>query len=461
MPHKLTDVKIHTITKPPSGPLEELRGDLCVVGAGIAGVSAALTAAGLGRRVILVDALPMLGGQCANSLIGLFCGVYGNGPEYRQLTHGLFDRMFPDLEKTGDLSYNHRHTITVNYDEHAVGRWMEREIVQSGVVPVTGASILSVDNDAGHLRSVTFATRYGLLKVEADSFIDASGDAALTWEAGLECRVPERTIWGSQQVRVEGLVPSAAPDPQDLAQSVYDHADEYGLIRRDGLAFFFPGRDTAVLNMTHIESPLEAVGAAEAQLRGKDQADRVIQFLRDHHPAAFGQASVRFYGLPGRRQTRWIAGEHQLTEHEVRSGFRFEDAIARTSWPIELHDQPEGYVWEQFDGDHVHYVPLGSITPRGAVNLLAAGRCVDGDAAALSSIRVMGPCAAMGEAAAHALDLADGGPVAEIDRAQLRERLRANIGPDEAGDGAVPAGVPASDRHEEKDEEKEPLHAAH
>jgi hypothetical protein len=66
-------------------------------------------------------------------------------------------------------------------------------------------------------------------------------------------------------------------------------------------------------------------------------------------------------------------------------------------------------VWETFEADHVHYVPLRSMTPPGMHNLVAAGRCVDGDAAALSSVRVMGPCAAMGAGAAHALDLASGG----------------------------------------------------
>jgi hypothetical protein len=430
MPHELTEVKIRTLTKHRDAAPEQLTADLCIVGAGIAGMSAALTAADLGKRVVLVDSLPVLGGQCANSLIGLFCGVYGNGPAYEQLTHGIFDPMFTALERTGDLSYNRRHTVTVNYDENAVGRWMENQVVEKGIVPVTGASILEVENDAGHLRAVTFATRYGLLRVAAESFIDASGDAALAWEAGLECRVPERTIWGSQQVRLENLDPAFAPEPAELARRVHDKASQYGLLRKDGLAFFFPGRDTAVMNMTHVEAPLEAVEASAAQLRGKEQADRVVGFLRTEFPEAFGRAIVRLYGFPGRRQTRWIAGEHQLTTAEVRDGTRFDDSIARTAWPIELHDKPEGYVWEQFDPDHVHYVPLGSITPRGAVNLLAAGRCVDGDAAALSSVRVMGPCAAMGEAAAHALDLADGGPVAEIDVSQLRDRVRANVGPD-------------------------------
>lgn len=438
MPHELTEVKIRTLTKPIDSPAEELNADLCIVGAGIAGISAALTAAKLGRRVVIVDALPVLGGQCANSLIGLFCGVYGNGPEYRQLTHGIFDPLFADLEKTGDVSYNRRHTITVNYDENAVGRWMENQVIEHGVTPVTGASILKVENDGGHLRSVVFATRYGLLRVSADAFIDASGDAALTWEAGLECRVPERTIWGSQQVRLENLDPESAPTAETLARRVGEKAEEYGLLRRDGLAFFFPGRDTAVMNMTHVEAPLRAIEASAAQLRGKEQADRVVDFLRAEFPDAFGRAAVRLYGFPGRRQTRWIAGQHQLSVDEVREGVRFEDAIARTAWPIELHDRPEGYVWDVFDSDHVHYVPLRSITPRGAVNLLAAGRCVDGDAAALSSVRVMGPCAATGEAAAHALDLADGGSVAEIDLAALRERISANIGEEEAPAGKEP-----------------------
>jgi hypothetical protein len=263
--------------------------------------------------------------------------------------------------------------------------------------------------------------------VRAKGFVDASGDAALTWEAGLACRIPERTIWGSQQIRLENLREEFKPEPAELAARVAEKAAEYGLVRHDGLAFFFPGRNTAVMNMTHVEAPLGAVDAARAQLAGRAQADRVVEFLRREFPKAFGEAKVRIYGFPGRRQTRWIAAVHQLSTEEVRSGFRFDDAVARTAWPIELHDRPEGYVWETYDADHVHYVPLRSLIPVGAHNLVAAGRCVDGDAAALSSVRVMGPCAAMGFGAAHALDLAGDGSVQEVDAAALRERVRENV----------------------------------
>ena len=427
MPHELTELKINTVVKPAGDVVEQLTADVCVVGAGISGLSAAVEARRLGRSVVLVDALPLLGGQCVNSLIGLFCGVYGNGPRYHQLTHGIFDPMFADLGATGDIHYNRGHTMTVSYDEVALGRWVENMVDALGIQVVLGGSVLTVYASDGRVHEVTFATRHGRVRVRAAGFVDASGDAALTWEAGMPCRVPERTIWGSQQVRLENLDEEFKPEPADLVARIEEKADEYGLIRRDGLAFFFPGRNTAVMNMTHVEAPLGAVRAAQAQLAGRAQADRVVEFLRLEFPKAFGEAKVRSYGFPGRRQTRWIAAEHQLSLDEVRTGVRFDDAIARTAWPVELHDRAEGYVWETFEPDHVHYVPLRSLIPIGAHNLVAAGRCVDGDAAALSSVRVMGPCAAMGFGAAHALDLAGDGSVREIDLAELRTRVHENV----------------------------------
>ena len=263
--------------------------------------------------------------------------------------------------------------------------------------------------------------------------MDASGDAALTWLAGLPCWVPERPIYGSQQVIVENLDENHKPELGEIDAVFAARGEEFGLLRRGGLAFFFPGRGTAVLNVTHIDAPLDPVDASRAMFEGREQADRAIALLRAEFPKAFGEARVRAYGFPGRRQTRWIRGVSTSSRWtRCAPAPRFDDAVARTAWPIELHDRSDGYVWEMFDADHVHYVPLRSMTPPGAHNLVAAGRCVDGDAAALSSVRVMGPCSAMGAAAAHALDLAAryGTSVHDVDIALLRERLAANLGDD-------------------------------
>ncbi len=427
MPHALTELKLAEVTRSMSEPAQVIRADVCVVGAGIAGLSAAIESARLGRDVLLVDSLPLIGGQMVHSLIGLFCGVFGNGPDYPQLTHGIFDDIFRDLRS--DLHFQRGHTMTVYYNEVALGRWLERTVHRLGIKTVLGTVLQQADITDGRITTVELASRYGNVQVRAEGFVDASGDAALTWQAGLPCWVPERTIYGSQQVIVENVDEAHQPGPGEIDATLAARGEEYGLLRRGGLAFFFPGRGTAVLNVTHIQAPLDPVEASQAQFAGREQADRAISLLKASFPRAFGQARVRAYGYPGRRQTRWIKGRHQLTTEEVRAGTRPDDAVARTAWPIELHDRADGYVWEMFGPGHVHYVPLRAMTPPGVHNLLAAGRCVDGDAGALSSVRVMGPCAAMGAAAAHALDLAAGsnGSVHDVDLDQLRDRLAANL----------------------------------
>jgi 2-polyprenyl-6-methoxyphenol hydroxylase-like FAD-dependent oxidoreductase len=434
MPHALTELKLESVTRPSGDSEQAVRADVCVVGAGIAGSTAAIESARLGRDVVLVDSLPLIGGQMVHSLIGLFCGIFGNAPEYRQLTHGVFDDIFRALGSSGDLYFSRSHTTTVFYNEVAIGRWLEKTVRDLGIQVVTGAVLQDVVMRDGRVFSAGLATRYGNLRIRADGFVDASGDAALTWQAGLPCWVPERPIYGSQQVIVENLSEEHKPEPGEVDALFAARGEEFGLLRRGGLAFFFPGRGTAVLNVTHIDAPLDPLDASRAMFEGRDQADRAIALLRAEFPKAFGEARVRAYGFPGRRQTRWIRGVHQLSVDEVRAGTAFPDAVARTAWPIELHDRSDGYVWEMFSADHVHYVPLRSMTPPSVANLVAAGRCVDGDAAALSSVRVMGPCSAMGAAAAHALDLAAAsgpdGSVHDIDLGRLRSRLAANLGDD-------------------------------
>jgi hypothetical protein len=435
MPHELTELRLDAVTRPASGAVHEISADVCVVGAGIAGSSAAIESARLGRSVVLVDSLPLIGGQMVHSLIGLFAGVFGNAPGYTQLTHGVFDDIFAALEPSGDLYFSRTHTTTVFYNEVALGRWLERTVRDLGIQVVTSAVLgdVALDGD-GFVSSVRLATRYGDVRIRAGGFVDASGDAALTWQAGLPCWVPSRPIYGSQQVIVENLNEAHKPEPGEIDALFAARGEESGLLRRGGLAFFFPGRGTAVLNVTHIDAPLDPVGAARAMFEGRDQADAAIALLKSEFPKAFGEVRVRAYGFPGRRQTRWIRGAHQLTVDEVRAGTAFDDAVARTAWPVELHDRSDGYVWELFAADHVHYVPLRSMLPPAAHNLVAAGRCVDGDAAALSSVRVMGPCSAMGYAAAHVLDLAAGPSgsrtsVHDIDPGLLRSRIgAANLG---------------------------------
>ena len=189
----------------------------------------------------------------------------------------------------------------------------------------------------------------------------------------------------------------------------------------------FPGKTVMLANVTHFETPLDPTAGAQMVFEGRRQADNIIRFLRAEFPGIFANAQVRTYGNPGLRQTRWIVGTRQLTLDEIRSGARPPDAAARCAWWVELHNAKDLVHWERFEPDHVYYIPLSCMIPRDADNIVAAGRCVDADVSALSAIRVMGPCIAMGTAAAHALDLAAGGSVHGIDSAALQKRLSDNL----------------------------------
>src|SRR6478672_3609497 len=122
----------------------QLSCDICVVGAGISGIAAALEAARLGRKVIIVDGAPAIGGQAIGSIIGTLIGLYTHGPDAYQITHGIADDLIRDMTAEGSLLRMHRSTVTFQYDEVRLGRWMERKIEAAGVQALVGAVLTGV-----------------------------------------------------------------------------------------------------------------------------------------------------------------------------------------------------------------------------------------------------------------------------------------------------------------------------
>jgi hypothetical protein len=276
---------------------------------------------------------------------------------------------------------------------------------------------------------VDLATRFGSVRIAANGYVDASGDASLSYEAGLDVREPDAPVYGSLNFLIEGYDAEAVKDL--VINEVHDRlaarGGEYGLVRHDGFLMPFPGKDFMLANVTHLETALDPLAAAAMVVEGRRQADNVMRFLAAEFPRIFAHARIRTYGNPGLRQTRWIVGRRQLTLDEIRSRERPADAVARCAWWVELHNARDLVHWERFEPGHVYYIPLSCMLPREADNIVAAGRCVDADVHALSAIRVMGPCIAMGAAAAHALAMSGSKPVHEVDFAELQRRLTDNL----------------------------------
>ena len=97
-------------------------------------------------------------------------------------------------------------------------------------------------------------------------------------------------IYGSQMIVIENFDEAHKPSRAEMSERIRERGAQYGMIRRDGFAMSFPGRATAVVNMTHIENPMDPFGASKTGLEGKEQADRTMKFLA--------------VGISGRRSAR-------------------------------------------------------------------------------------------------------------------------------------------------------------
>src|SRR5262245_35334140 len=96
-------ISTRVVRRPAGRGIKTVEADICVLGAGISGVTAALEAAKLGRRVVLVDGAPAIGGQAIGSIIGTIIGLYTHGPNAYQITHGVADELIRDLAGEGPL----------------------------------------------------------------------------------------------------------------------------------------------------------------------------------------------------------------------------------------------------------------------------------------------------------------------------------------------------------------------
>lgn len=405
--------------------------DLCVAGAGMAGISAAVTAASAGKRVVLVDASQFLGGQTYNANIGCFGGFYSNdGENARLLTSMVVGEMFDDMRKENGIRELVSDTKVLAYDANIFLRWVEKKMQQLGVTVLLGAVIYDAEMEERRIREISAATRYGTVKIRATGYVDASGDAVLGWLAGLLCQTARETkVWGTQMMVLKGVdYTHEPPTAEEINRRAEEKSEQYHLKRTSNVIFYMPNRgDLFYGNMTHVETPMNPLQDSMISMIGRNEVDNVLEFLRKEFPETFGKAVIHHYVNTGIRQTRCISSVHQLTLEDLCCEKEFEDTVARTSWPIELHSTEESYTWDTFDRLHVHNIPLRCMLSPEADNYAAAGRCIDADVSALASVRVMGPCSATGTAAAHVLMMAGKGSVHEIDVSALQQRLSGNL----------------------------------
>jgi hypothetical protein len=189
--------------------------------------------------------------------------------------------------------------------------------------------------------------------------------------------------------------------------------------------------------MTRIAN-VDATDPAEltkAEVEGRKQALEYTRFLRERVPGYEQAYLINFSTQIGIRETRRVYGEYRLKRDDVLSARKFGDAIAQCGAPIEDHHAGNDTRWEYVPNGDTYDIPFGVLIPQQVENVLIAGRCLSADHDAHASVRSMGQCMAMGQAAgtAAALCAADDLTPRSLSISRLQARLIA--------DGALISGA--------------------
>jgi hypothetical protein len=428
--------------------------DVVVVGAGSAGSTAAIAAARAGASVLLIDALPFLGGT-STAVLDTFYGFWTPGRDARKVVGGIGDDIVAALRRIGPVlerpnTYGAGTGITYVADELKVA-W-ESLATDAGVRILLHAMVQDAAVVDGHVGSVLVATKAGLRRAHGRVFIDASGDADLCAFAGFGFeaagdREPAQTLTTTFRMANVDRARRGSITKDRLHELMAEAADDgYDLPRREGSDHITPIDGVTATIMTRLPSTernaddrlisaTEPAFLTAAEIAGRRQAIEYARFLRDRVPG-YERASLVALGTKiGVRETRRVHGDARLTRDDVLGARQFPDQIGLCGAPIEDHAAGPETRWTYLPEGSAVGIPFGSLVVRDAANVLVAGRCFSATHDAHASVRSMAQCMAMGQAAgtAGAMASATGGDgraaVRDVDPEALRTRL--------ADDGAI------------------------
>ncbi|MEV4222051.1 FAD-dependent oxidoreductase [Nonomuraea sp. NPDC049725] len=426
---------------------ETLSHDVTVVGGGLAGVSAAVAAARLGRTVALVTNRPVLGGNSSSEVRVWVVGATGHGRNHHAREGGIMGELFLENQ------YRNPHGNPYFWDTTVLD--LVRQ--EPNIALFLNTDVREVACGEGRIRSVTgwMMGSERLITFASPMFLDCTGDGLVGHLAGASHRI-------GREGRAEYGEPWAPEEPDDitLGSTLLFYTKDAGEpVRYVPPSFAKDITTTSIPERRIIRAGdngcaywwIEFGGELDTvhdNDRIRDELWSVIYGIWDHikNSGRFDAETMTLEwvgALPGKREYRRFLGDHVLTQHDVLGQTPFDDRVAFGGWSIDLHP-PQG-MYAKEDGarqryaDGIYHIPYRCLYSRDVPNLLMAGRNISASHVAFGSTRVMATCATIGQAAgtAAALCVAEGVAPRELDARDLRTTLLRE-------DGSI-IGVPYED----------------
>ena len=400
--------------------------DLIVAGGGPAGSAAAVCAARLGARVLLVEATGCLGGMGTSGLVNAFDPMTDGT---RNIAAGFIKEVVETMYARGFLGphvtpahWNKEYHCWTPFSAEGLKIILDELATAAGVEVRFFTRLVDVDADAATKRvnGAIIHNIEGFRYVPAKMFIDCTGDAVLADLAGVPCREAGRDtprIMASTLASLHAGIDwknQKAPAHDDCWKMIEKaHAD--GVLTQcdrhlPGMSRV--GQTLGYLNGGHIFdlNALRVKDLTDGMMFGRKIAQEYLEMYRRYVPGYENLELVCTASLMGVRESRRIVGEYELCFDDYMAKRQFPDQIAVFNKHVDIHPYDCSYEeWRRFYNDRNYLpkgtcmgIPYGVLVPRGWQNLWVAGRCVSTDVKVHGSIRVMPAAAMMGQAAGTA-----------------------------------------------------------
>lgn len=406
--------------------------DILVVGGGASGVAAAVSAARMGKKVLLCESNGCFGGV----------GTSGMVPAFAPFTDGVnVTCSGVGLEIRKNVS---RHipieTYWTSVDAEELKREYDRILTEAGVSFLFFTTLCDVVADGNRIDCALFTSRTGVFAVKASIYIDCTGDGNLVALAGGEFELGDEeghvmpptlcSFWGDIDFDAYGKVNVPAQLEQAISDGVFTYADRH-------LSGLFP-RESGYAggNIGHIfdTDPLDEQSLTKAMVWGRKS---MLEYTKFYHEYVPGCEKMRLLGtasILGVRESRRVKCDYMLNVMDFLARANFEDEIGRYNYPVDIHVMntdtgeykrfQQEYETMRYKAGESYGIPYRSLIPVSFKNALVAGRCMGTDRQMEASIRVMPGCFITGQAAGTAAALAaDTGDVRSVSARSLHKAL--------------------------------------
>ena len=387
---------------------QEIKTDVVVVGAGAAGVAAAIAVAREGLGVVLLEKNSFPGGRATASAVGTICGLYLRSfkNEAKYVSDGFMKEFADKLQQRSATKprggTNGLYYLPYNYFDFKTV--CDELLAKNGIQPYYHSTVFNVETNDEKVTAVEAFVYDRKLKFTANAFIDCSGEASVCFLAG-ETVVEEKEYQASAQVftveNIETLLPESLGF--HIARELKRAVNEDRLAPELQWVSIVPDSFRDKSAMLKIGIPLTIDNsdnkATEVELAARKSVNAVFDYLKNN-VEAFRNAHISFVATEaGLRTGRRPMGKYTLTETDVLDCRKFDDSIANGAWPVEFWGNDNKVKMDYFTEDDFYQIPARCLQSANFTNLFFAGKNISATEKAIASARVIGTCLQTGWAA--------------------------------------------------------------